>query len=176
MTLAALYGKMIGWGCAGMTGSAIGLLLGVVIGAVAALGVALWTNSLNPFNVPPVAKGPSTAPEKAEQPPPLDFYKALPSNDDGLPPQDEPQAAPAKAEPRYYLQAGSFRDPAEADNLKATLALLGVEAAIHSGESEAGVMHRVRIGPLTKMDSVNRTRALLEQNQIPTMLVREPAQ
>lgn len=152
----------------------VGLMLGLVLGVVASLGVAMWATDLNPFRAAPSRPAPApTAPAKDDKPPALDFYKALPSNNDTLPPPPTETTLTQPGGPTYYLQAGAFRDAAEADNLKASLALLGVEASIQSGQSGDNLMHRVRIGPLTTMAEVNRTRATLQENQIPTVLVRE---
>ncbi len=156
-----------------------GLLIGLILGLAIAGGLALWLKGSNPFKtaespkqaVPPpkaVTQAPPAAPEPA---PSFDFYKVLPGNEAAPSPSDKP-ASPQQ--PRYYLQAGAFQNAAEADNLKARLALLGVEAQIQTAEiPEKGVMHRVRIGPLDAMDVVNTTRALLTQNNIPTNLVKE---
>ncbi|HMM47733.1 MAG TPA: SPOR domain-containing protein [Thiobacillaceae bacterium] len=150
-----------------------GVLIGLVIGAVLAVGVALWATGVNPFKPgEPAAKKPAPAASAEPDPAPsFDFYTVLPSDRPSeLPPAVKPNA-PA---PRYFLQAGAFRNPADADNLKAQLALLGVEATIQTSEVEdKGVFHRVRIGPYTAMDEVDRTRSLLTQNDIPTTLVKE---
>jgi cell division protein FtsN len=74
----------------------------------------------------------------------------------------------------YYLQAGAFQSPQDADNLKAQLALLGVEAVIQTSDlGDKGVFHRVRVGPIRALDEVDRTRSLLTQNNIPATLVKE---
>ena len=100
-----------------------------------------------------------------------DFYKVLPDNTSSALP---PTAAPATTAPRLYLQAGAFQRADEADNLKAQLALLGVEAVIQTSEvPNKGVLHRVRIGPFHTADEANRTRSLLAQNNIPVTLVKE---
>lgn len=151
----------------------LGVLLGVVFASLLAAGVALWSTDLNPFRTPAVSTerpAPEPDPGEPEAPPPLDFYRALPS--------DEPLPAPSVAQPpavreAYFLQAGAFRDAEQADNLKANLAMLGVEAAIVSEETADGALHRVRIGPLASIGAVDSTRALLQQNQIPTVLVRQ---
>ena len=148
-----------------------GVLIGLVVGAVLAVGVALWVTGNNPFeSAAPVAETvpPPTAPSTPEPAPSFDFYKVLP----GGAPNELPQAAtPA---PRVYLQAGAFHNPSDADNLKAQLAMLGVEAAILTVEiPDKGVLHRVRIGPFRAMEDVDRTRSLLSQNNIAATLVRE---
>lgn len=152
-----------------------GIMIGLIFGAVLAVGVALWATGNNPFKSSPakpvssaIKVEPQAEPEAA---PSFDFYKVLPS--------DAPQAMPpspntAPNTPLYYLQAGAFQNPADADNLKAQLALLGIEAMIQTRDlGDKGVFHRVRVGPLAAMDVVNRTRSLLTQNNIPATLVKE---
>ncbi|MGH8600962.1 MAG: SPOR domain-containing protein [Burkholderiales bacterium] len=74
---------------------------------------------------------------------------------------------------QFYLQAGSFRGGSEADNLKARLALLGIEADVQTASvPDQGVMHRVRIGPYSSADDANHARAQLTQNGIPTTVVK----
>lgn len=152
-----------------------GVLIGLAVSAALAVGVALWVTGSNPFKpaAPAPASGPiePTAPATPEAAPSFDFYKVLP----GDAPAELPAAAtPAAPAVRYYLQAGAFQNPADADNLKAQLALLGVEAAIQTSEiAEKGVFHRVRVGPFGDMSEVERTRSLLTQNAIPATLVKE---
>jgi cell division protein FtsN len=157
-----------------------GVLIGLIVGAVLAVIVALWATGLNPFKPSePAAEKPAPAarqrpaPAARRQPDPapsFDFYKVLPSER----PSDLPTTAPRALAPRYYLQAGAFKNPADADNLKAQLALLGIRASIQTSEvGDKGLFHRVRIGPYTAMNDVNRTRALLTQNNIPASLVKE---
>ncbi|HWR76045.1 MAG TPA: SPOR domain-containing protein [Thiobacillus sp.] len=149
-----------------------GVLIGLIVGAVLAVGVALWVTGNNPFKSAPPASAPSpAAPATPETPPSLEFYKILPSDA----PSELPPAPDATAKPTlYYLQAGAFQNADDADNLKAQLAMLGVEAVIQTGEvADKGVFHRVRVGPFRALDEVNRTRSLLTQNDIPATLVKE---
>ena len=154
-----------------------GVLIGLIIGAVLAVGVALWATHNNPFKLVTPERAPAkTAPAPVhpatpDAAPSFDFYKVLPSDA----PNELPPTPDAKANtPLYYLQAGAFQSPADADNLKAQLALLGIEAVIQTNDmGDKGVFHRVRIGPLRAMDEVNRTRTLLTQNNIPATLVKQ---
>ena len=152
-----------------------GVLIGLTIGAILAVGVALWATDLNPFKLGKhagrPAKSAAPAPAQPETAPSFDFYKVLPDNSTGALPST---AAPTHSGPQYYLQAGAFQRADEADNMKAQLALLGVEAVIQTSEvPNKGVLHRVRVGPFRAMDDVNRTRSLLMQNNIPVTLVKE---
>jgi cell division protein FtsN len=153
-----------------------GLLIGLVVGLALAVGVALWVSGNNPFkSAAPAAQHPATPAPVAppEAAPSFDFYKVLPSDK----PAPAPTAKPVATTQQYYLQAGSFQSADEADNLKARLALLGVEAQILTSDvPDKGVFHRVRIGPFTAMDAVNSTRALLTQNNINVDLVKESPQ
>ena len=154
-----------------------GVLIGLTVGAVLAVGVALWITGNNPFmsssapGQPAPARIEPAAPEAPETAPSFDFYKVLPSD---TPSEAESPPAIAPVVPLYYLQAGAFQNPADADNLKAQLALLGIETIIQTRDlDDSGVFHRVRVGPFRAMDEMNRTRALLTQNNIPATLVKE---
>jgi cell division protein FtsN len=169
-----------------------GILIGLVLGLALALGVAWYINKMpSPFanrsNAPAKSetKGlPSTTArvdEKAgESKPRFDFYKILPGDEaPGADKQrkDVQTGSTAPAREAFYLQAGAFQNAPDADNVKARLALLGVEASIEtSAVPDKGVLHRVRIGPYTSVEDVNRTRDTLKQNGVQTTLVkvREP--
>jgi cell division protein FtsN len=74
---------------------------------------------------------------------------------------------------KYYLQAGAFEDPSEADNLKARLALMGVEASVQKVElPEKGTVHRVRVGPYLGSDDMNKARQQLSSNGINAAIVK----
>ena len=154
-----------------------GVLIGLIVGAVLAVGVALWITGNNPFKSSPPAASVPAKPETAppatpETAPSFDFYKMLPSDASSETPPSPDTAANTTL---YYLQAGAFQNPADADNLKAQLALLGVETVIQTRDlgGELGVFHRVRVGPFRALDEINRTRTLLTQNNIPATLVKE---
>ena len=101
-------------------------------------------------------------PEKPAAPaakPTLDFYTVLPEMEIVLP--ERARAKPAKAEraeerARYVLQAGSFANFTDADQLKARLALAGLVAQIQKVAIEGkGEFHRVRLGPYEKLDQLD---------------------
>jgi cell division protein FtsN len=74
----------------------------------------------------------------------------------------------------YYLQAGAFRDQADAENARAKLALLGMEARVSEKQSDNGSLYRVRLGPYAQLDAMNRVRAKLAENSVDAALVRIP--
>jgi cell division protein FtsN len=101
----------------------------------------------------------------------FDFYKILPGQVDAVSGQAGVSASAAHqagAAPRKtFLQLGSFQDQDDADNLKAKLALLGIEATIQSVDVPGkGLVHRVKVGPFATPDDVARVRAQLKQNGI----------
>ncbi|MDP2133608.1 MAG: SPOR domain-containing protein [Sulfuritalea sp.] len=90
-----------------------------------------------------------------------------------------PAAAPvADAKPvpteTYYLQVGSFQKAADADNLKAKLALTGLDASVQEVSiPEKGTMHRVRVGPFSDPDEMNRARSLLSQSGVQGTVIKQ---
>ncbi|MYM31056.1 SPOR domain-containing protein [Duganella sp. CY15W] len=72
----------------------------------------------------------------------------------------------------YYLQAGAFREVADAENARAKLALLGFEANISDRSTDTGVLHRVRLGPYNQVETMNKVRGKLSENGIDVAVVR----
>jgi cell division protein FtsN len=72
----------------------------------------------------------------------------------------------------YYLQAGAFREVADAENARAKLALLGFEANISDRATDTGVLHRVRLGPYNQVETMNKVRSKLSENGIDVAVVR----
>ena len=72
----------------------------------------------------------------------------------------------------YYLQAGAFREMADAEATRAKLALLGFEAAISDRANDSGTLHRVRLGPFSHVEAVNKARAKLLDSGIDVAIVR----
>ena len=64
----------------------------------------------------------------------------------------------------YVIQAGSSRDPKDADQLRAKLALMGIESKIQKAKVESAIWYRVKIGPYSQMGSVNTIMSRLQKN------------
>ncbi|HSC48121.1 MAG TPA: SPOR domain-containing protein [Gammaproteobacteria bacterium] len=109
----------------------------------------------------------------------FDFYKMLPSFQVVIPGQDKDvrsgDATAAVSQPgSYILQVGSFQTYAEADKLKANLALLGVESSIQEVQvNDGATWNRVRIGPIKDLKELNSVRAKLAQNHIEPLIIRQ---
>jgi cell division protein FtsN len=169
------------------------MLFGLALGLVVAAGVYLrnQTSSGRVATPEPRAAAPSAPPAAAtarssrSQTPArpsdesrFDFYEILPQYEVVIP-EVESAAAPARARPveepgSYVLQVGSFNALADADRRQASLALLGVESRIQRVTIDDDVYHRVRIGPISDLDSLNRVRRQLRDAGIDSMLMKVP--
>jgi cell division protein FtsN len=72
----------------------------------------------------------------------------------------------------YVLQAGSYREVAEADRIRSQLKVQGIEAAVQRVAVDEDVWHRVRIGPITDLDELNRLRAKLRSADLDALVIR----
>ncbi|HEX5339513.1 MAG TPA: SPOR domain-containing protein [Gammaproteobacteria bacterium] len=114
----------------------------------------------------------------ANAPTHFDFYKLLPSFQVVIPSQDRETrsgdlAGPVSQPGTYILQVGSFQSYAEADRLKANLALLGIESNIQQVQvNNGGTWNRVRIGPIRDLKTLNTLRAKLGQNHIEPLVIK----
>jgi cell division protein FtsN len=116
------------------------------------------------------------------------FYDILPGKADAVPdkapkPDTKPELAKkdeAKKEEKkeeskesktpLFLQAGSFSTAQDADNQKAKLAFMGMEAVVQQVMIQEKTFYRVRIGPYTKIDELNKVRAELAKSGVEAQL------
>ena len=71
----------------------------------------------------------------------------------------------------YVLQAGSYRQQADADRIRAQLKMQGIDANVQRVAVDDDVWHRVRIGPITDLAELNRLRARLRAADFDDALV-----
>lgn len=83
-------------------------------------------------------------------------------------------AAPAPgADPFvYFVQAGAFRTPEDAEAQRAKLAMLGMAAEISEREQSGRTVFRVRVGPFSQKALADLTREQLEVHGVEAALVR----
>jgi cell division protein FtsN len=176
-------------------GLILGIFIGLLLGLGVALGVALYLSKTPiPFlgktktEAGKDAKGaPADAPKAvagmpqggAKDRPKFDFYKILPGGEEPVTDKELKEAAKAgKSQPEaargvYFIQAGSFQNPADADNQKAKIAILGFESSVEPTLlPDKGTWYRVRMGPYTSLEDLNRVRRVLSQNGIDASLVK----
>ena len=73
----------------------------------------------------------------------------------------------------YYLQAGSFKVLEDAEALRARLIMMGLQVEIQRAEVNGIQFNRVRVGPFSKIDDMNKVRARLGEEKIVTAVVRQ---
>jgi len=167
----------------------IGLFFGFLLGLGVAAGIAIYFfKTPIPFADRPRPQDKPLAsdqkaleppkPSKADDKPRFDFYRILPGKEEAITERqmrDTAKQAAKSGAPKesYFLQAGSFPNPADADSLKARLALMGMEANVEPANiAGKGVWYRVRLGPYTRVDEINRVRQQLTQNGVDVSLVK----
>jgi cell division protein FtsN len=178
-------------------GTLLGLAFGLVVGVLISFGVVWYLNKTplpfvekvispgDPKQNGTAGKQPLALPGKPGDKPiasdrKFEFYDILEGKKDAAPKaaaapaaEPPPAAAPTEAGGRLFLQAGAFAKAADAENLKARLAMLGHEAAVLEVEvPDKGKLHRVRVGPYATPEEMNRARGQLSQNGIPATVVR----
>jgi cell division protein FtsN len=177
-------------------GFLFGLFTGVVIGLAVSLAIAFYLNKspvplLTAKPKPPEKDGgkapafaglpqsaavPTPAPEK----PKFDFYKILPGAEEPVTERELRERMRASKSGQqdvskdvYFIQAGSFQNPADADNQKARLAILGFESSVEPANlPDKGTWYRVRLGPYQKLEEINRIRQSLASSGIEANLVK----
>ena len=85
----------------------------------------------------------------------------------------EAPSSGAGADPfTYFIQAGAFRTPEDAEQQRARLLLLGMQAKVSEREQAGRTVYRVRLGPFNKKDDADKAKERLDNNSIETALVR----
>jgi cell division protein FtsN len=133
-----------------------------------------------PVAAPAPAAPESSVPERAR----FQFYELLPRDEVQIPPPATPAAtpqrppapavdtAPARTEPatspstRVLLQTGSFREHAQADEMKARLAMMGLQADIRQVQVGGQTFHRVYLGPFENEAQADRWAERLRRENI----------
>jgi cell division protein FtsN len=157
-----------------------GLAIGLSVAG--AIYIRDWQAPTGDSSAPPVA--PTIAKSKPQSPEPeaepehrFQFYEMLPNFEVVIPEEEEsarPDVRPTPVESPgiYVLQAGSFSSYADADRVKAQLALLGIVSGIQKISIDDKVYHRVRIGPVEDLSRLNALRQQLRQAQVEVMVIR----
>ena len=107
-----------------------------------------------------------------------DFYEMLPNFEVVVPEKDkdvkrdQPAAAKIERPGVYVLQAGSYRNEADANRVRAQLALQGVDAKVQRVAVDADVWHRVRIGPIGNLEELNKVRKQLQAADVDALVIR----
>lgn len=95
--------------------------------------------------------------------------------DPAPPDHAEGDDAPAASgdDARYVLQAGAFGDAADAESVKARIALLGLGARVESATLADGrTVHRVRMGPYDSAAALAEAKRKLAEGGLPSLAIR----
>lgn len=121
----------------------------------------------SPPEPPPASAAPPTATAPLVAAPPL--AQRTPEAAPAVPPPQPPALQPRSG---YLLQAGSFRNAADAERMKAQLALRGLRADVQQVSVNGGTFHRVRVGPYASLDELAGPRETLRAAGVPTLVVK----
>jgi len=81
--------------------------------------------------------------------------------------------AATKVPERFWLQAGSFTTEADAENLRARLAMAGWEAQMQQGQlPDKATRYRVRLGPYDNVNELNRVKGELARRGFDVAVIR----
>jgi cell division protein FtsN len=107
-------------------------------------------------------KAAASAPKAAARPPadPLGELAAAKSSNPGADPF------------LYFVQAGAFRTPEDAEAQRARLSMMGIESRVTEREQSGRQVFRVRVGPFDRKDDADRNKEKLEAGGVETALVR----
>lgn len=169
-----------------------GLLLGIILGVGASVGLTMYLKGDHSPFTEVVQEESSIKPSKStkkkvsetkvaadsaeekklEDPNKFDFYTILPDTESKVTEQEVKNNTTIKKD-SYFLQVGAFENEDDADNMKAKLALQGFEAVVQTAViPEKGTWHRVRVGPLSDVDEINKARSDLTLNGFSADLIK----
>ena len=164
------------------------MLCGLSLGLIIAIGAYFYGTASSPLRgyvtttanqTPPRTEPAVETTSSADLPQEtrFDFYDVLPRFEVVLPEVERGTLRANTAielDDSYVLQAGSFRELADADRMQARIALLGIESQIQRVMLDDDVFHRVRIGPMTEVGRLNRVRRQLRDERIEYLLIHVP--
>ena len=168
--------------------------IGLACGLAAGLAVAtlVYVKDHRPSTAgAQFAKADKKKPHNSEQPPDpdgadaapddsgtsYDFYSSLPKFEVVVPEKEKDVRPDSRAVPEtrrgtYVLQAGSYKNFADADRVRAKLALQGVESKVQKVSVDSDTWHRIRIGPISNLDQLNRLRTILRKADVDVLVIR----
>lgn len=157
---------------------------GALVGLVLASAVFIYKSDAKkaalpdaPRPEPQRAAKSETTEATAEAADRYDFYEMLPNFEVVVPEKDRDvkrdlPAAKIERPGVYVLQAGSYRNQADADRVRAQLSLQGIAAKVQRVAVDNDVWHRVRIGPISDLAELNRVRKQLQAADVDGLVIR----
>lgn len=167
------------------------LLLGLAIGVFTAFLWHLWEIRKDPRPATATSAEPAEGSEgkarkdrktaTAGRPSPeetrFEFYTLLPSQEVMPGKGSSTSQTPAKSagqEPAYVLQAGSFKNEAEADKRRASILMLGLPVKIVKVPVKPGeTWYRVVVGPFAGKAAAQTARSNLRSNGVDSLVLKQ---
>jgi cell division protein FtsN len=160
--------------------------VGLLAGLVLASGIFIYKSDAKKA---PLPESPRPEPQRAVKAEPgdasaagesadrYDFYEMLPNFEVVVPEKDREvkrdlPAAKIERPGVYVLQAGSYRNEADAQRVRAQLSLQGIDAKVQRVAVDNDVWHRVRIGPISDLGELNRVRKQLQAAEVDDLVIR----
>jgi cell division protein FtsN len=157
---------------------ATGLVAGALVGAMA------WAFTHQGLHTPvaqdepkPEAHKPPSADSTGSGAQHYDFYSMLPNFEVVVPEKERDvkrDLPTAKIEKpgSYVLQAGSYRNEADADRVSRQLTLQGIDAKVQRVALDTDVWFRVRVGPISDLLQLNKVRRQLQAADVDALVIR----
>ena len=74
---------------------------------------------------------------------------------------------------KFYLQAGAYQNAADAEDQRAKLALMGIEATLQTVSlPDKGTLNRVRLGPFATAEEMNSVKTELSKRGVATAVIK----
>ena len=129
--------------------------------------VATGTPAPSADPVGDLAKAKTDTPAKPAAPVATAAAPAAPSS------TSAPAASAAAGDPfNYFVQAGAFRTPEDAEQQRIKLSLMGLPARVSEREQSGRIVYRVRLGPFEKKDDADKVKVRLDTGGLEATLVR----
>jgi hypothetical protein len=170
----------------------LGVLAGLGVGLAVAAGIYIKDHRPD-APLTQIAKIDKKKPRSGEPPPDADggqeaggaddsgrsydFYQSLPKFEVVVPEKEKDvrpdlRAIPETRRGTYVLQAGSYKNFADADRVRAKLALQGIESKVQKVSVDNDTWLRIRIGPISNLDQLNRMRTILRKADVDVLVIR----
>jgi cell division protein FtsN len=170
----------------GLLGAICGLAVGLGVAGVvyvkyhvpdvsSAGGPRAARRKLHTTEAPEADSGESGAPEEPAKA--YAFYDQLPKFEVVVPEKEKDVKRDVRDVPEtrrgtYVLQAGSYKNFADADRIRAQLALQGIESKVQKVSVDSDTWHRIRIGPMSNLEELNKVRAKLRKADVDVLEIR----
>jgi len=165
--------------------------IGLAVGVLLTAGVFLYKSDAHQAATEPDSPRPEpqqraaapssdsdSSPASNESGERYDFYEMLPNFEVVVPEKDRevkrdiPGAARIERPGVYVLQAGSYRNQADAERVSAQLKLQGIDAKVQRVAVDNDVWHRVRVGPISDLTELNKVRKQLQAADVDGLVIR----